>query len=138
MKNIITTTYVFVLVLIIIQGCTTKETSTATQENQQVAACEIDSVPASEGIAMISEAQTYIDDVNATISGTSPKIPYGAKIPVCELQEILNDLGETPEVWAMMAMKDGKLEIVFQGLDDATSTYKYYDFTHPCPAMCPE
>jgi hypothetical protein len=138
MKNILKPICALGIIFFVIQACEPKIAKTETQENQQVAACEIDSIPTSEGTAMISEAQTYIDDVNSTISGTNPKIPYGAKIPICELQEILKDLGDTPEVWVMMAMKDNKLEIVFQGLDDATNTYKYYDFTNPCPISCPE
>ena len=119
-----------------IQSCELKEIDRQTQE--QVSTCAIDSISASEGETMISEAQVYIDEVNEMILSDSALIPYGAKIPICELQEILNDLGTTPDVWAMMAMKGGKLEIVFQGLDDSTNTYKYYDFTKPCPVTCPE
>lgn len=125
--------------VLILQACETKTMNTQQKESAQTTEeCTIDSIPATEGVEMIDEAQTYIASVNTTITGNNPKIPFGAKIPVCELQEILNDLGEEPEVWAMLAMKDGELEIVFQGKEDAGSTnYKYYDFTIPCPKMCP-
>lgn len=132
LKNISLLAFIF----LIAQACELKEITEQTEKDS--VACEIDSIPANEGEDMITEAQSYIDSVNTSFATGAVQIPYGAKIPLCELQEIIDDLGETPEVWAMMGMKDGKLEIVFQGLDDATSTYKYYDFTAPCPVTCPE
>lgn len=121
---------------LIAQACKPKENTEQTEDNSVT--CEIDSISIRKGTDMITEAQSYIDSVNTSLVTGAVQIPYGAKIPICELQEIINDLGETPEVWAMMGMKDGKLEIVFQGLDSATSTYRYYDFTVPCPTTCPE
>jgi hypothetical protein len=130
-----------VLISISINACNDSGVKQETKNQAattETAACSPDEIPASEATTMIDDAKVYIDGVNSTLPAEAMKIPYGAKIPVCEMQELLNKLGNTPETWAMMAMENGELTIIFQGKKEGGSEYVYYDFTTPCPDVCPQ
>lgn len=130
--------------VVILQACESKTNNQQQEASQQISLstenetdCPPDSIPAAQAQAMITEAQARIDVVNNS-ADEGAIIPYGAKLKRCELQEMLDTYGEDGEVWAMLGMKDGELEIVFQGKETETSPYKYFDFTTPCPRWCPE
>ncbi|MFK7950195.1 MAG: hypothetical protein AB8G11_21575 [Saprospiraceae bacterium] len=130
-----------VLLVVLFAACENTDTNTTNQETamsstEEGEGCPVDTLPKSTAIEYLSEARVYIEGVNSTIPEGEPIIPRGAETTVCELQEIVNDLGEDGKVWAMLGMKDGQLEIVFQGIT-ADNQYKYYDFTRPCPNACP-
>lgn len=124
----------FIFLITFLNACT----QASNKENIKTATtCTTDRIPAAEADTMISQAQAYITSINNSLETEAIKIPFGAKIPICEMQEILNQLGDTPETWAMMAMDDGELTIIFQGKKEGTDEYLYYDFTMPCPKKCP-
>ncbi|MEL6673003.1 MAG: hypothetical protein AAFR61_12455 [Bacteroidota bacterium] len=79
----------------------------------------------------------------------------GFKIPKCELNEMLDEYTAAEEIWAMLALKEyaapGEpythvVSLIFQGVVQAGvgeecdidgTTWKYFDFTLPCPTLCP-
>jgi hypothetical protein len=130
--------FAFLILVLSVNACTQTETKETIKDVVEATVCPVDEIPSGTATPMLTNAKAYIDEVNSTLEPGAIKIPYGAKIPVCEMKEILTKLGDTPDVWAMMAMEDDELTIIFQGKDQATDSYVYYDFTKPCPDKCPE
>ncbi|MFK7950194.1 MAG: hypothetical protein AB8G11_21570 [Saprospiraceae bacterium] len=95
-------------------------------------------IPASEAKPMIDAAKAYIQKLNTTKTLKAISILQGAYIPPGLWSEVVTKLGENPEVWAMLALENGEMKIIFQG-KAATGkvVYKYFNFTRPCPNMCP-
>lgn len=126
----------FLVLILSINAC--EQTTTDEGTDVVVTECPVDEILPSEALPMLAEAEVYIDSVNNSLEAGAVQIPYGARIPVCEMKEILEKIGDEPETWAMMAMEDGELTIIFQGKKEGTSEYVYYDFTRPCPDKCPD
>ena len=150
MKHLLKLLCLFAIVFAI-QSCSSSTTTDQQQgqeesqeqvlgaEQAEAAVCESRISSPSVGQGYIDAAKATIDAANANMPEGYYTIPYGAKLPACELQTMLDDLGKDPEVWAMLGYKeDGSLEIIFQGKPSGGTEYSYYDFTAPCPTVCPE
>lgn len=95
-------------------------------------------IPASVAQPMIDAAKAYIESVNTTKALGTINILQGAYIPPALWSELVIALGENPKVWAMLALEDGKLKIIFKGKPAEGTGYKYFNFTDPCPSDCPD
>lgn len=71
-------------------------------------------------------------------------ITQGFSVRRDELQAILDSVGSSPEVWTMLGVgydAQGKAypRLIFQAEGPKTGgTYRYFDFTRPCPTNCPK
>lgn len=95
-------------------------------------------ISAAEAQPMIDAAKAYIESVNTSRALGEVDILRGASIPSALWSELVEALGENPKVWAMLALEDGKLKIIFKGKAAEGTEYKYFNFTSPCPANCPD
>lgn len=95
-------------------------------------------IPASEAQPMIDAASAYIDDLNATKTLGAIDILRGAYIPPALWSELVGVLGPNPKVWAMLALEEGELKIIFKGKSATGTKYSYFNFTNPCPTDCPD
>lgn len=73
---------------------------------------------------------------NTTTAPDAKYIAKGFKIPMADIQGILASIGDTSKLFAMLAIQDTSVTIIFQ-MPDKNGTVKYYDFTQPCPSNCP-
>lgn len=72
-------------------------------------------------------------------------VAKGFHIPYTDLKRILDNVGDTSQVFAMLAIQDsagiaGKpmISLIFQAPDNTPrKTLRFYDFTKPCPTDCP-
>ncbi len=71
-------------------------------------------------------------------------VARGFQVPYSDLKGILDNVGDTTKIFAMLAIQDsagiaGKpmITLIFQA-PDKTKTLRYYDFTQPCPYNCPD
>lgn len=70
-------------------------------------------------------------------------IVEGFRIHRGDLEGMLNALNDSTRafqdsVWAMLGIRNDTLTLIFQTRDRKTGKEVYYDFTSPCPPMCPE
>ncbi len=86
--------------------------------------------------------------VNALNGMNAPQdvryVARGFQVPYSDLKGILDNVGDTTKIFAMLAIQDsagiaGKpmITLIFQA-PDKTKTLRYYDFTQPCPYNCPD
>ena len=86
--------------------------------------------------------------VNALNGMNAPQdvryVARGFQVPYSDLKGILENVGDTTKIFAMLAIQDsagipGKpmITLIFQA-PDANRTLRYYDFTQPCPTDCPD
>lgn len=69
-------------------------------------------------------------------------IVEGFRIHRGDLEGMLNALNDSASaypdsVWAMLGIRNDTLTLIFQTRDKKTGREVYYDFTSPCPPMCP-
>lgn len=72
-------------------------------------------------------------------------VAKGFHVPFNDLKRILDNIGDTTQLFAMLAIQDsagipGKpmISLIFQAPDKTKAqTIQYYDFTKPCPSDCP-
>ena len=72
-------------------------------------------------------------------------VARGFHVPFNDLKRILDNIGDTTQLFAMLAIQDsagipGKpmISLIFQAPDKSPKgTIQYYDFTKPCPTNCP-
>lgn len=72
-------------------------------------------------------------------------VAKGFHVPFNDLKRILDNIGDTSQLFAMLAIQDsagipGKpmISLIFQAPDKTKAqTIQYYDFTKPCPSDCP-
>lgn len=108
---------------------------------QPVARYEIDSLTAtSEKNLWLAERDTII---NALDDRDSTFIVEGFRIHRADLEGMLRALRDTTHsyhdsIWAMLGLRNDTVTLIFQTRDRATGKEVYYDFTQPCPPMCPE
>lgn len=102
---------------------------------------EIDSLTAtSEKNLWLAERDTII---NALDDRDSTFIVEGFRIHRADLEGMLRALRDTTHsyhdsIWAMLGLRNDTVTLIFQTRDRATGKEVYYDFTQPCPPMCPE
>lgn len=70
-------------------------------------------------------------------------VARGFHVPLNDLRRILANIGDTTQLYAMLAVQDSagnpakpQLTLIFQA-PDKNRTLQYYDFTLPCPKQCP-
>lgn len=95
-------------------------------------------IPSSVAQPMIDAAKAYIQSVNSSKALGVYDILEGASIPSGLWAELVTVLGANPKVWAMLALDEEKLKIIFKGKSAEGIEYKYFNFTNPCPNDCPE
>lgn len=97
-------------------------------------------------IRYIEEYQHYITEVQNTLTMDHPerfrnvgeKLVFGAKVDRAELREMLMKSSHKDPLWIMMGiMPSDSTELIFS-MKDSTDTWRYYDFTYPCPTACPD
>jgi hypothetical protein len=99
-------------------------------------------IPASQALPAIGAwqvARSAMIPVLSQNSTTQPDAKYiakGFKIPMADIQGILASIGDTSKLFAMLAIQDTSVTIIFQ-MPDKSGVTKYYDFTQPCPNYCP-
>lgn len=71
-------------------------------------------------------------------------VARGFHVPLDDLRRILDNIGDTTQLFAMLAVQDSAdnptkpmLTLIFQA-PDKEGHLKYYDFTLPCPKQCPQ
>lgn len=70
-------------------------------------------------------------------------VAKGFHVPLNDLRRILANIGDTTQLYAMLAVQDSagnpakpQLTLIFQA-PDQDRVLRYYDFTLPCPKQCP-
>lgn len=88
-------------------------------------------------------APHYNADTAAYYRVGNPNVRY-FKLAPCELQQMLAFGSNDAEVFAELALnpagtKEGvdTIDLIFKVFNPSTQVVKYYDFTEPCPPMCP-
>jgi hypothetical protein len=100
---------------------------------------EISAAKATAAMAEWDTARSVIVPVLAANPATRPDAKYiakGFKIPMADLQSIIAAIGDTSKLFAMLAIQDTTVTVIFQ-MPDKANTVRYYDFTKPCPTDCP-
>jgi hypothetical protein len=130
-------------------ACTQKNETAAPSAEVKVAKTAVQDLEISADTANVNKARwnalraTYLQMLTAARMDTS-FITQGFSIRREELQEILDSVGPAPEVWAMLGVgydAQGKPypRLIFQAEGSKTNgTYKYFDFSRPCPTNCPK
>ncbi len=104
--------------------------------------------PEKAGIAMFRWDTLRQVFVNALSGMNAPQdvkyVARGFQIPYSDLKGILENVGDTSKIFAMLAIQDSagisgkpQITLIFQA-PDQTKTMRYYDFTQPCPTTCPD
>jgi hypothetical protein len=126
------------------QSATTPEAAKAPLADPQAALTALSKheIPAAKATAAMAEwdtARSAIVPVLAANAATRPDAKYiakGFKIPMGDLQSILAAIGDTSKLFAMLAIQDTTVTVIFQ-MPDKSGALRYYDFTKPCPTDCP-
>jgi len=84
-----------------------------------------------------------VSDLDTTHFIDTNYVARGFHVPFNDLKAILNNIGDTTQLFAMLAVQDSAgnpakpmLTLIFQA-PDKEGNLKYYDFTLPCPKQCP-
>lgn len=73
-------------------------------------------------------------------------VAKGFHVPYRDLRKILDNVGDTTQLYAMLAIQydtirgvpQPYISLIFQAPDTTRArTVRYYDFTRPCPTECP-
>ena len=90
--------------------------------------------------------QIFVNALNGTLNAPQDVkyVARGFQVPYSDLKGILENVGDTTKIFAMLAIQDSagisgkpQITLIFQA-PDKTKTLRYYDFTQPCPTNCPD
>jgi hypothetical protein len=75
------------------------------------------------------------------VGGDSIYIANGYHIPLIDMQNIVANIGNTDQLFGMQAIQknesgQNEITLIFQA-PDKNGVLQYYDFTKPCPLVCP-
>jgi hypothetical protein len=89
----------------------------------------------------ITGYEEYLDNIKVDDSkpGTPDLNYFKVKsflLPKCELEAIVNELGDGLEAWATIGIKDENLSMILKVRNSPTASYEYFDFSSPCPHLC--
>jgi hypothetical protein len=121
----------------------TVEPSTATTTLNASSTCPVDSVPYSKGVSATS---LYTTKGFAIGSNTDIAINPDVNqfiLPKCELAEMLSFTGPKDSIVAQLAINTARaggrdtIDLYFKVINSQNQV-RYYDFTQPCPPMCPK
>ncbi|MDX1913841.1 MAG: hypothetical protein SFV22_20255 [Saprospiraceae bacterium] len=126
------------------QSAPTAEMQKAPAVDMQAAITTLNSheIPASQALPAMGAWQSARNAMipvlsqNTTTAPDAKYIAKGFKIPMADIQGILASIGDTSKLFAMLAIQDTSVTIIFQ-MPDKSGAVKYYDFTQPCPSNCP-
>jgi hypothetical protein len=139
----------FVLALACIWACTPGADSKVVVAESSKMKSKIPGALANQRIEAWEKVRKSIDSTLKPKKDSTLKsfVVKGFQIQPGEFQEMLNDLGPDPQVWAMLAIstdsitKKPIIDLIFKGRSKKTiasgDEYEYYDFTDPCPPSCP-
>lgn len=98
-------------------------------------------------LTYISTYQDYVETVKDSLagltvsSGNSEKLIYGVRVQINELKQVLENAEQHDSLWVMMAIKPiGEADMIFtmrSTNSEGEETWKFFDFTQPCPTSCP-
>lgn len=84
-----------------------------------------------------------VNNLNTTHFLDTNYVAKGFHVPFNDLAGILANIGDTTQLYAMLAIQDSAdnpqkpmITLIFQA-PDKNGTLRYYDFTLPCPKQCP-
>jgi hypothetical protein len=140
----------FVLALACIWACTPASEPKTAEAVSKPNKTRIPSYVANQRIDQWEKERKSIDSMLKTKKDSTLKsfVVKGFQIQPGEFQEMLEDLGPNPQVWAMLAIAIDStndkqyLDLIFKGKSKkATNSgdgYEYFDFSRPCPPACPD
>lgn len=123
-------------------GPTSENTPKPLTQEQALALLASHEIPASQASAAITawsnvrSAIVPVISADSTTQNDAQFIARGFKVPMADLQNIMTAAGDTSKLWAMLAIQNSNVTIIFR-IPDATGVTRYYDFTLPCPSNCP-
>ena len=147
----------FCLLLVGFSGifaCGTKEPNAAPTEAKTTVSeippsLFISKPEATAGIARWDSLRTnLIALLNASDNASDTQyVAKGFHVPYSDLTRILANISDTSQLFAMLAIQYDStqkppapyISIIFQAPDKTPArTVRYYDFTRPCPQLCPD
>jgi hypothetical protein len=77
------------------------------------------------------------------VGGDSIYLAKGFHVPLRDMQSIVNNIGNTNQLFAMQGIqldsttRQPQITLIFQA-PDKNGVLQYFDFTSPCPSVCPD
>ncbi|MEM9920095.1 MAG: hypothetical protein AAF990_18510 [Bacteroidota bacterium] len=146
MKSILFNVLTIVLLLMTLSACQERPKP----RNDSTTPHQIDATAAKNHI---DAYEAYIDQVIDTLSSDEggewanpgKRLIYGASVDIEELREILfvsdkqGDLAKKDSLFIMMGIMDSdSTELIFALKSGVEPSWKFFDFTLPCPNACPK
>ena len=89
-----------------------------------------------DAVKYISDYARYLDG-DTSITVTNDDVLF-FQLPPCEATRMADELGIDASIDAHLAVEDARIVIIFSGYAPGRLSRSYYDFTTPCPNLCPE
>jgi hypothetical protein len=81
--------------------------------------------------------------VKNKVGGDSIYLAKGFQVPLRDMQSIVNNIGNSNQLFGMQGIqldsisKQPEITLIFQA-PDKNGVIQYFDFTKPCPLVCPD